>query len=154
MMMTHEMGDAAPDPDGDDQVHVHRRSVDQLYRGVRKLVGLAVALGLVFTWDAYQDSRKDARQDAADEHLAATDQQLKDTAARLAALVEAEAEEAARDEAQACVTSHVRFALLGDLLVKLGAATELSQSEVDDLVATYPAPACDLAVAKAVLAAP
>lgn len=149
--MTHEMDGAAVEPNGD-QVHVPRRSVEQLYGGVVWLLVLVVGLGLVFTWDAFQDGRKDARQDATDEHLAATDQRLEDTADQLAELVEDETVEAARVEAQACVSSHVRSALLDDMLAKLGAAADLTQQEIDDLLATYPAPGCDLAAAKAVLA--
>lgn len=136
-------------------VEVPRRSIEQLYAGVRWLVLMAVAFGLVFTYDACQDVRKDDRQDAVDEHLAATDGALERTSQRLEDLAAAEAREDEEEDAGACVRSHVVYGVLTDLLSRLGeASADLSDAEVSDLIATYPPPTCDRATAQAVLDSP
>lgn len=138
-------------PASGDQVKVSRQSVEQLIKGIGALVAMVVAFGLVFAWDSWQDGRKDARQDATDQHLVETDDRLEATADALEAFVAAEAREDEIEQAQACIQSHVRFAGLQELLRRIGERTDMTDEEVASILDGWPPPSCDLKAAQAVL---
>jgi len=129
------------------EVGVPRAAVEQLNRGVRWLVVMVVAFGLLFAWDTWQDQR-------VDDHQNATDAELHTTTAKLAMLEAAEAVEEEIEQADRCVESHVRYGGLKELLRRIGERTDMSDDEVAGLLEGYAAPTCDLPAAQAVLARP
>jgi hypothetical protein len=136
------------------QITVARTVVEQLNAGVRWLVLMVVAMGLLFAYDAWQDGKKDHRQDEISKHLVASDIELSNTSDRLQDLIDAEAREDEVDEATQCVQNHVGYGYVKALLEKIGKATYLTNDQVTDLLATFPAPVCDLDAAQQVLADP
>ena len=59
-----------------------------------------------------------------------------------------------REQAQACVTAHVGYAGLQELLGRIGERTSMTDDEVAGLLDGYPPPACDLTAANRVLQDP
>ena len=125
----------------------------RLYRGIQILVVIVVLYGLLFGLFGLEMRSQNADQDTTDEHLLTTDDELEQTADELAALVVAEAHEEELEQASTCVSSHVRFGGLKELLRRIGERTNMTDDEVAGLLDGYPPPSCDLRAAQDVLAA-
>ena len=126
--------------------------VRRLYRGVQLLVAMTVLFGLLFGIDAYQDQETDDHQDATDARLDDALADLEATNLRLEEEIAARAAEASREAARACIGSHIRYALLQQVLTAIGRNTAMSDVEVAELLRVFPAPACDRGEAEAELA--
>lgn len=129
-----------------EQTTVEVPDLRRLYRGVQVLVVVVMLYALLFGAYGCEMRSQNDDQDATDAHLLDTDQDL-------AALVAAEAHEEELEQADACVTSHIRYGGLKELLRRIGERTEMTDDEVAGLLEGYPPPSCDLAEAQTTLAA-